>query len=215
MLAIAAAIAFQSSNLPEKAVVAYSGIPTITGQNVAIQSHTVTILLTKDRAEVSTLTLVKNNGGAGSASFSIPEFQTEPPAPGFEVTATWANTPVTLKREGIVGIPEQRNPSWRFSAAGPMKNLGTYALRVTYSAPLGKCGFDHKQWLAAYDLTSAVPIGTLMVTYKYGPGVVFHEPEAGPNLGWQIGLKGAYVRLDNYDGKGGLSYCAFYPGGFK
>lgn len=215
MLALVAAVAFQNSSLPEKAVVSYAGIPTITGGNVTIQSHTVTVLLTKDHAEVSTLTLVKNNGAAGNVTVTIPEFQSEAGAPSFAISATWANAPMMLKREGIMGIPEQRNPSWRFSAAGPMKNLGTYALRTDYSVPLGKCGFDHKQFLAAYDLNSPAAIGTLMVTYKYGPGVVFHEPEAGPNLGWQIGLKGAYVRLDNYDGKAGLSYCAFYSGGFK
>ena len=100
-------------------------------------------------------------------------------------------------------------------ASGPMVSLGSYALRISYRVPLGKCGFDHKQRLAVYGLTSPAPIGTLMVTYKYAPGVVFHDPEAGPDLGWQIGHKGAFLRINGYDGKAGLSYCAFYPGGFR
>ncbi|HVT12799.1 MAG TPA: hypothetical protein VHE55_11075 [Fimbriimonadaceae bacterium] len=215
MLALAAALALQNSDLPEKAVVAYSGIPTVTGQNIVVQSHSVTLLLKKDHAEVSSLTLIKNDGPAGTAAVTIPEFQSVPGAPSFAIAATWANAPLTLSREQIMGIPENRNPTWRFSGKGPMKNLGTYALRISYSVPLGKCGFDHKQFLAAYDLNSPAPIGTLMTTYTYGPGVVFHEPEAAPNLGWQVGQKGAFLRLNGYDGKGGLSYCAFYSGGFK
>ncbi|MFI5387067.1 MAG: hypothetical protein ACHQ50_13215 [Fimbriimonadales bacterium] len=214
MLALAAAIAFQNNTLPEKAVVAYSGIPKITGQNIAIQSHTVTITVSKEFADVSSLTLIKNNGAAGNAVILIPGFQTAGTASVPSVSATWTNIAVPLLREPMMSIPEARNPSVRFSGSGPMQNLGTYALRISYRLPIGRSGFDHKQYLGAYDLTSPVPIGTLMVTYNYAKGVVFHEPEAGPNLGWQVGEKGAFVKVVNYDGKAGLSYCAFYSGGF-
>jgi len=214
MLALAAALALQTSTLPEKAIVEYSGVPTVTGQNIAIESHSVTITLSKQFADVSSLTLVKNNGPAGNASIRIPGFVEGKGPTDLSPTATWANAPLALKSDLMMGIPENRNPFVRFTGSGPMQNLGTYALRIHYKVPLGRAGLDHKQFVAAYDLTSSAPIGTLMVNFTYAPGVVFHEPEAGPNIGWEIGLKGAFVKLTNYDGKAGLSYCAFYSGGF-
>jgi hypothetical protein len=212
MLALAAALFLQNSALPEKAAVSYSGIPTVSGGNITVQSHTVTILLSKDHADVSSLTMIKNNGPAGKASIEIGFGSLRQASLPTGVSATWANTSVALvsakRMDQLSGTPPMHG-------SGAMQSLGTYALRMKYSVPLGKCGFDHKQFIAAYDLTSPVPIGTLMVTYSYAPGVVFHEPEAGPGTGWQIGLKGAFLRVDNYDGKAGLSYCAFYSGGFK
>ncbi len=216
MLALAAAIAFQNTKLPENAVVRYSGIPTVTGQNIAIQSHTVTITVAKDYVVASSLTLVKNNGAAGVASVSFPGLQVGGvPASLSNFEASWAGKPQPVAIAYLIdksGKPVLRTNSYTIS--GAMQNLGSYALRISYRVPIGKSGFDHKQFLAAYDLTSPAPIGTLMVTYNYAPGVVFHEPDAGPNIGWQIGLKGAFVKIANYDGKAGLSYCAFYAGGF-
>ncbi|HTQ12003.1 MAG TPA: hypothetical protein VMI31_18215 [Fimbriimonadaceae bacterium] len=212
MLSLLAAIAFQSTTLPEKAAVEFSGIPGVTGQNIAVESHSVTITLTKQYADVSSLTLIKNNGPAGNAGITVSMgvVGTEMPSdPG--LTGTWANVPIAFnhpkRADQLSGIPP-------YEGFGKMQNLGTYALRLHYRLPIGHSGLGHKQFLAAYDLTSLVPIGTLMVTYTYGPGVVFHEPEAGPNIGWQIGQRGAFVKLAPYDGKTALSYCAFYNAGF-
>jgi hypothetical protein len=212
MLAFAAALVLQAATLPEKPVVAYSGIPSVSGSNVVIQSHTVNLSIFKDYVDVSSLTLVKNSGPAGAANINVGFGSLGGAQVPTALTATWAGKPLVLTQEKrmdqLSGIPPM-------DGAGAMQNLGTYALRISYRVPLGKCGFDHKQRLAAYGLLSSTPIGTLMVTYQYAPGVVFHEPEAGPNLGWQVGLKGAFLKLNNYDGKADVSYCAFYPGGFK
>ena len=96
------------------------------------------------------------------------------------------------------------------TATAKVQNLGSYALRINYRVPLGKCGFDRKQFLAAYDLTSAQPIGTLMISYKFGPRAVFRLPEPKPDLGWQIGTTGAFLKKTDYDGRAGLSHLAFY-----
>lgn len=209
MLALAAALVVQTG-LPEKAVVQWSGIPAISAPTTHIQFHNVTLTINKTYVDVASTTLVKNDGGPGVASIAIYQSQlggtSLPPVP---VTATWAGKPLA-----IAGWSGSRGASAATTSA-PMLNLGSYALRISYRVPIGISGFDHKQRVAAYDLTSAAPIGTLMVTYAYAPGVVFHLPDMGPNLGWQIGPKGAFVRINDYDGKAGLSSCAFYPGGFR
>jgi hypothetical protein len=191
--------------LPEQTYLGYSGIPSVTGTNLVVQSHTVSLTLHNDHVDVSSLTLVKNNGPAGTCEIDIPSggLRDAPAPSGF--VATWANAPVTLTHLDGKGLD---------TAKVPLKYLGSYALRIHYSEPIGKCGFAHDRLIAAYSLQSDVPIGTLMVTYAYAPGVVFHLPEAGPKLGWQVGQKGAFVKLTNYDGKTGLTYCAFYPAGF-
>lgn len=173
-------------------------------------------MIGRETVDVSSLTLVKNNGPAGSAKVSIPQMRVGM-APGSlsNVALSWAGKALPFQYTSVIdSTPGSIAQPSDLVATGAMQNLGTYALRVNYRVPIGKSGFDHKQRLAIYDVGSPVPIGTLMVTYSYAPGVVFHEPEAGPNLGWQIGLKGAFVKVSNYDGKAGLSYCAFYPGGF-
>ena len=209
MLALAAALVLQSG-LPEKAVVQWSGVPAISGANVHIQFHNVTLTVYKTYVDVSSTTLVKNDGGPGPATIRI--FQNQAGGTGLSpvpTTATWAGKPISFG--GWVG---SRGASVS-AATASMQNQGSYALRVSYRVPIGVSGFDHKQRVVAYDLESPMPIGTLMATYSYAPGVVFHLPELSPDLGWQIGPKGAFVRINNYDGKAGLSSCAFYPGGFR
>ena len=206
MLALAAAVVLQNTPLPSNAIVDYSGIPSITGGNISIQSHTVTITLNKDTEEVSSLTLVKNNGPAGRVSISLPHFKNSDGQISFPVLhASWANKPLVLA--GQVHSADQVGP---WSSSGAMQNLGTYALRVSYTGPIGKCDLGHKEYLAAYDLSSSVPIGTLMVTYAHGREILFHDPEVKPALGWQIGDKGSFIRVNDYDGKAGLSYFASY-----
>ena len=52
------------------------------------------------------------------------------------------------------------------------------------------------------------------ISYKYSDKSVFQLPEMHPNLGWQIGDKGAFVREVNYWPDNQLTYLSFYPGGF-
>lgn len=213
MVALTAALLFRTpGDLPEKAAVGYCGIPDLANRNLVIQSHTATLTIASDHVEVSTLTLVKNNGPAATYTVNLlPASRGGSPVPA-GITATWANAPVAWNQAHRMDQMSGQPPIY---ASLRVQKLGTYALRIKYSAPIGKCGFDHKQRIVAYDLFSTAPIGTLMVTYSCAQGVVFHEPEAGPDLGWQIGVRGAFLKLDNYNGKAGLSYCAFYPGGFK
>lgn len=130
MLAIAAAFVMQSAALPEKAVVSYSGIPTVTGQDIVVQSHTVTVTVAKDHVDVATLTLIKNNGPAGKATVMVPMGHAGESPSDFGMRATWANAPLSLDPARISFHTEARPLATWYIATGAMQNLGTYALRI-------------------------------------------------------------------------------------
>ena len=168
----------------------------------------MTLQVTKDHVDVSSVTLIKNNGAAGSFEVDIPTGDLGGADAPTDLVATWVSEPVALTATAGSGHTG-------YTATVPVQNLGSYALRIKFTEPIGRCGMDHKRRLAVYGLSSPVPIGQLQVSYAYEPGVVFHLPVVGPARSkWQVGLKGAFLKVDHYDVKMGLSYCAFYPAGF-
>ncbi len=221
MLALLVGLVFQTPMaLPENPSADYSGIPQITGGSVTMVTHAATIELYKDYALVSSVSQIHNDGGVGMVTVNIPRGRlgdSRSGGPGFAVTATWANAPITLT-SGATNTAEVGKSvvfTNTLSGRAAMKAKGSYALRISYRVPLGRCGFDRKQFLAAYDMSSSHTIGALNVTYKFAKGVVFRLPAPKPDLGWQIGDRGAFVRLNSYDGSAGLSYLEFYSGGFS
>jgi hypothetical protein len=216
MLALAVALLFVQTPLPENASVEYSGIPQVTGGQVTFVSHSATLELYKDYAWVTSTSQLHNDGGAGAVTITVPRARLGMPnsgAPTVPVSATWL---LNLTPGPTSSTINGRITSFTNSLIGsaPLKSGGSYALRISYRVALGKAGFDRKQLLSAYGLSSPVPIGTLNVTYRYAKGVVFRLPEPKPEIGWQIGDRGAFVRIANYDGATDLSYLLFYPGGF-
>lgn len=218
MHALIAAIVLQGQDLPENPNVDYSGIPRISGGDTSLVSHSATIELYKDYAMVTSTTQVRNLGGAGSAALSFTRGRVgdeKSGAPNFPMSVTWNNKPVVLTAKAGTSQLNGKHSIFTANLAGkgPMVKGGSYALKVSYRVPLGRAGFDRKQYLAAYDLASA-PVGVANITYKFAKGVVFRLPEPKPDLGWQVGARGAFVRLQNYDGSHGLTYLNFYSGGF-
>jgi hypothetical protein len=219
MLALAAAVLFVQTPLPENASVEYSGIPQVTGGQVTFVSHSATLELYKDYAWVTSTSQFHNEGGLGAVTITIPRGRLGMPnsgAPAMSISATWLNAPLNLTPRPTSNTASGKITTFTNSLTGsaPLKAGGSYALRISYRVPLGRAGFDRKQLLAAYGLSSPVPIGTLNVTYRYAKGVVFRLPEPKPAIGWQVGDRGAFVRIANYDGATDLSYLLFYPGGF-
>jgi hypothetical protein len=210
----------QMMALPENPSVDYSGVPQISGGTTTLVSHSATIELYKDYAMVSSTTQVHNEGGAGSVTVMIPRGRLgdeKSGSPKFPVTVTWNNKPVALGVKGSSSMMHGKTSMYMANLEGkvPMVKGGSYALKANYRVPLGKAGFDRKQLMAAYDLSSPTGIGVVNVTYKFAKGVVFRLPEPKPDLGWQVGARGAFVRLQNYDGNAGLTYMNFYFGGFR
>jgi hypothetical protein len=219
MLAAIAVFLVVQTPLPENASVEFSGIPQVSGGKLIFVSHSATLELYKDYAWVTSTSQYHNEGGAGSVSITIPRGRLGQPnsgAPSMPITATWVNAPLNLAAGPPASMQNGRITMFSNSlrGSGSLKAGGSYALRVSYRVPLGRAGFDRKQLLAAYDLTSSAAIGTLNVTYRYAKGVVFRLPEPRPEIGWQVGDRGAFVRIPSYDGGSDLSYLLFYPGGF-
>lgn len=210
----------QTANWPENPSVDYSGIPQISGGNLTIVSHNTAVDIYERYATVSSTTLVKNNGGIGMAAISIPRYRMGDEASGvanFDVKASWVGKPLSLK-----AASSNRTGSGKLSIGttwlkgqGALKAGGSYALKVSYLVPLGKSGFDRKQNLVAYDLTSPAQVGVLMCSFKYANGVVFRLPETRPEVGWQVGARGVFKRWESYGGDAGVATLAYYPGGFK
>ncbi len=221
LLTAAAALAMlQTDHWPENPSVEFSGIPQVAGTNVHIVSHNVTVELYERYASVSSTTLVKNDGPAGMASFSIPRERAGDENSGaatFMPKVTWVNQPVTMQAENSHATGSGKNTIYvgALTGKGEMKAGGSYALRVSYLVPMGKAGFDRKQNLAAYDLSSKQSIGVLMCSFKYSRGVVFRLPEPRPNLRWEVGQRGVFKKITNYDGSAGIATLSYYPGGFE
>jgi hypothetical protein len=191
----------QGAALPVAGEVQYSGIPRI-GGNIVVESHNVTLDVGTTHVDVSSLTLVRNQGGAGQAAVFIPRHRAaeEPTDPTFEVTATWANAPMKLGADGQ-----------HLRGSGTMVAGGSYALRINYRVPIGAAGRDRLQRLAAYDLTSNREIGTLMVAYRTQKADVFNLPSLRPSrFRWQVDTSGSFLRRDSYRGDAGVSTIQFY-----
>jgi hypothetical protein len=205
---IAAVLPFFAAPLPDRPSVGYTGIPFIPDPNLVVVSHNVKLTISAHRVDVSSVTLFKNNGPATTVMVHVPVGQVGLAAAPSGITATWANAPIAL------GPRSTETGQADTISTVSVQSLGSYALRLHYSHPVGRSGLDRKKRLVAYSLQSPAPIGTLMVSFVYNQSVVFHLPDVGPGTSWEIGEKGSFTRLPNYDGKLGLAYCSFYPGGF-
>jgi hypothetical protein len=200
----ALAVAFAQTLLTpirDHPIVGYSGIPQIASPNLTIVSHNVTLAISKDRVDISSVTLFKNNGPAGSYVVTVPIWSMGGAPTPSPITASWADAPVSWEPTSS-------------TVAVQVQNQGSYALRIKYSQNHGSSGADRMKHLVAYDLHSAGQVGTLMVTFTFAPDSVFHLPDVGPGAGWEVGPKGAFLKREGYAGRSGVAYCSFYPAGF-
>lgn len=212
--------------LPENPSFDFSGLPQLrTPEKVDVLSHSVTLDIeaTKEGyVDVSSTTVFKNNTSSPiRATLLIPRRRygdAKSSFPNFDITATWDKSPLKLIAASDHGFSETVGNVVKYStdlssqvklAAG-----STYGLRINYQVPIGKGGYEQKQRLVGYLFDGDKTIGTVNITYRYGGKTVFSLPEAHPNLGWQIGNKGAFVREENYWPDNQLTFIAFYPGGF-
>ncbi len=219
-------LAMQTSKLPENPSFDYSGIPVIrTAEKVEILSHSVTLEIDGTRegfVDVTSTTVFKNTTKSTvKATVIVPRRRfgdAMSSFPGFEITATLDKKAMPLTPASDHGFMETMDKVVKYStdlsAKIKLAPQATYGLKLTYAVPLGKCGYEQKQRMVGYLMEGDKAIGNLNITYRYGGKTVFSLPEAHPNLGWQIGDKGAFVRQENFWPDNQLTYVAFYPGGF-
>lgn len=216
----------QQSKLPENPSFDYSGLPQIrTAEKVDILSHSVNLDIDATRegfVDVSSTTVFKNTtNGMVKAMLIVPRRRygdSMSSYPNFDINATWDKVPLKLSLASDHGFMESIGKVVKYSTdlATEVKLApgSTYGLRINFTIPIGKGGYEQRQKLVGYLFDGDRTIGQVNISYRYGGHTVFSLPEAHPNLGWQIGDKGAFVRQENYWPDNQLTFVAFYPGGF-
>jgi hypothetical protein len=215
------------SKLPDNPSFDYSGLPQLrTPERVDIISHSVTCEIDGTRegfVDVTSTTVFKNMTKASiKATLVVPRRRygdANSSFPNFDITGTWDLKKLILTPASDHGYQEANGKVVKYATdlSAPVRLMpgGTYGLRLSYTVPIGKCGYEQKQKIVGYLFDGDKTIGQLNVTYRYGGKTVFSLPEARPNLGWQVGEKGAFVRQENYWPDNQLTYVTFYPGGFE
>ena len=215
-----------AQRLPENPSFDYSGLPQLrTTEKVEVQYHSVTINvggIKQDFVDVSTTTVFKNKTDAKiTATLLIPRRRfgdANSGMPAFDVVATWDSKPLALTPASDKGYSEIVGKVVKYSsdlsAKVKLSPGATYALKINSEVPIGKVGYEQKLRATGYLFDGDKTIGQMNIAYKYNENTVFRLPEMHPNLGWQIGDKGSFVREDNYWPDDQLTFMTFYPGGF-
>lgn len=223
MLALSIALALQGDNLPEHASFQFTGLPAVQSGGLHTQTCGVTVAATETSCDVTSQTVYKNPGEAGTATILIPRRRIgdeHSGNPNFALTATWDNKPVSLATHASRAGASIGNGLFSYesdlTAQVPLVKGGTHVLRIHCKTDVGKCGFDMKQKVVGYLLDGSDSIYGLNVSYPYGGKTVFRLPEVFPSdFEWQVGEHGAFARKPNFTPGNQLTYITFYPGGFK
>lgn len=209
--------------LPPDTALDYTGLPEIaSAQPFEIRGHSATLKVEGNTVVVESTTEIRNRGEGGTATVLIPRRRLGDDASGqptFTVEATWDKKPVKLVSVTSRGTSErvdarQTRYASDLSASVSFAKQATHALRLRATTPLGKTGAAPPRRIAGYLLEGTVPIGVLNLTYQYGRPTVFDLPTAAPDLGWQIGSRGAFARKTGYTPNGEVASIAFWAGGF-
>ncbi len=220
------ATALLAPALPENPSFDYSGLPSV--PNTAMRTHGVQIDMSTEKvATVTSTTVVKNLGTTPlTTQVRIPRRRVGDAMsgnPSFQVKALWDNKPLNLiytneKPKGEKLSIDRKSYTYQSDlyqnvTLGPGQ---TSSLKISYSIPFGRCGYEKKQLISGYLFESDSPVELLSISYRYGGPTVFRLPEASPrDWGWQVGGKGVFKRIENFRPSGELTYITFYPGGFE
>ncbi len=193
--------------LPER--LEFSGSPILDSPNpYRIQTHGVTITIDPSgTATVSSTTVYRNQGGAVSAKLTLQRWGAKGHIPTFAIKATWDNHPVVFSEKAQ---PDSDFEVTNLTATVPMGNQATHALRVSYAAAMSRTGYDNKKLTAWYRLDPGHAVDLFTISFKYPEKMVFGLPDMAPDLGWEVGAKGASARKTNFDAKGAVASATFY-----
>lgn len=226
MLTTALAMLAVGMDIPENPSFDFSGVPSLA--RATLKTHGVTIDMSTEKvATVSSVSVFKNESDAPlTVQLWVPRRRIgdeKSGNPTFNINALWDNAPLKLSpaTAGLQGTKVGNdNKSYAYKsdlvASVTFKPQQTCSLKINYSLPFGRCGYDQKQRIAGYVFDSSNTIGLLSISYRYGGPTVFRLPESHPtDWGWQVGAKGVFTRKENFVSDGSLTYIDFYPGGFE
>jgi len=224
MLTTALAMLAVGMDIPQNPSFDFSGVPSLA--HATLKTHGVTIDMSAEKvATVSSVSVFKNESDQPlTATLWIPRRRIgdeKSGNPTFGIQAVWDNLPIkpTPATAGLQGTAlNAKSYSYKSDLVYTVtfKPQQTCSLKLAYTLPFGRCGYDQKQKIAGYLFDSVNPIGLLSISYRYGGPTVFRLPESHPlDWGWQVGTKGVFARKENFTPGGELTYIDFYPGGFE
>ncbi len=211
------------AGFPENASFDFSGMPYLSGANfVAVRTHSASLELEKGIVSAAsttvfkngsnrklTLTLVLPRGRVGDATSGMPAFM---PA------ATWDRAPLKLAPQSSRGTSKPLEGKSFVYRSDLVARVGlnpgaTHSLRVAYRLPEGRCGFEKKQRILGYAVENS-RVGQFNLAFRSAGKSVFNLPKAHPDWEWQLGAKGAYIRIEPFEAQAQVAYFTYYPGGF-
>lgn len=209
--------------LPVDTSLDYTGLPQLAAPTpYQIRGHSATLKVEGDTVVVESTTEYRNRGDAATATILVPRRRLgddNSGQPTFSVEGTWDKKPIKLSPIATRGTSEKLSTGATAYASDlsvtlPFDKQATHALRLRATLSLGKAGKGPQRRVAGYLLEGGVPIDILNIAFQYGKPTVFDLPEAAPDLGWQIGEKGAFARKADFTPNGEIASIAFWKGGF-
>lgn len=209
--------------LPPNTTLDYTGLPQLAASTpYEIRGHNATVHVEGDTYTVESTTEYRNRGDAATATVLVPRRRSGDAGSGqptFSVDATWDKKPVMLSPVAARGTSDRVDAKVSqyasdLSASVPFGKQATHALRLRATLSLGRTGPSPQRSIAGYLLEGGVPIGTLNLSFQYGPPTVFNLPTMRPDYRWQVGTHGAFARRTNFLPKDEAVTMAFYKGGF-
>lgn len=221
----AIALALTPQALPPSPWTGYSGMPRLSVPVVRVDavSHSATIEIGDQFADVATVTLFKNlDAQESQATLTVPK-GTLAHAEGdgeakFAVNVLWDNKPLAMRwglADVLVDGPSGLEIPRHGESTVILKPRSTHSVKTSYRVPVGMAGVDRKQRLVAYLIESTQPVGVVKVSYRYGGRTVFNLPQMAPSdWRWQVGARGAFAQQTNLGPSRTMTSIAYYPGGF-
>jgi hypothetical protein len=181
------------TQLGEKA--AYSGSPELISQNgYRILTENVSVnLMSDDRVRIASTTVYRNQGSATTATVKILDSVLQFASGPTVLAATWDNVPITLKPT------TDASGKWYGIATVSLDAQATHSLSVNLFSKLTNSGYAKDEEGFRYRLTGSVPVDLFSMAYRYPSGIVFGLPTVQPDLGWEVGNRGASIRKTNFN----------------
>lgn len=172
----------------------YAGTPKLASANkYRILSENVAInLVSENRVRIASTTVYRNIGDATTATLSISDGLLGPKGAASKIIATWDDVPIVFD---IHTGPAQESTATATVALG---KEATHALRMNVYGVLAKAGYAKDQLEFRYRLAGDHPIELFSLAYRYPSGSIFGLPTVEPDLGWEIGSKGASIRKTDF-----------------
>lgn len=214
--ALTAILAAQT--IPTSASVIYPCMPeTRSETTVAMVTHGATYKIDNKAVNFSSLTTFRNAGDKEvTLTLLLPIRGKQvmwPQSEGMRMSAMLNKAPMKLA-VGQIGrtdpTPEQKaNGVWAgtyerlYSATLTFKPRETKSVSVTFSSPIGRAGLDGIQRMVVYDTAGGDnwngPVGQFNYAIQYERNTVLQVYAALPEGRWQIGEKGAFWKMNDFE----------------